>query len=583
MTLDERMNPSLRELGSGSAARTASMAADSMVTYMGVTEMDKSNGVVVTNSVPETTAEDDEFLLSTDIDALFFASASGSSNDGGSDKLSLGDEDENAIKSNKHESAVPVAGTGSTAKSTLVQPTYGETQTQKGPLPINIKDVPQYVGPTTKASANKVKKMGASETDIGSLHKSLGQSVCQAPNEQHLVSKPTTGNAFMPQNALSHSSGYGGIHNIIAPQPWLSIGSFLQQQNSSQTLTTQGMGTMFSNIAPPSSINLSTKPSFFQNPSSSNTRKRNRESSSTQDPNSLMTTMIKSDSTVSSATSADQNLIPESKHETKQRRKDRNLREQIRSQQITHQIAELKDLLMTSSIPCKPDKFSTLTSVYKYIKDLHERKSQLDEELRYLLETINQTNNLVNVSQGLPNTQVAHQPGKSSEGQPDIISSSSIAPSHKNASTMSAVESLDYQTVFSYASVPLAVIHLDGRLIDCNVAFANLFAITRMDVGLSSSHGSWDISSVKNAPTNIRISLFHLLAPYDMNSLFVAMSNMLENSARLFQSRPSAGCSSTVVTITTETGAGAGFDGAHDYWSGIIHPLDKLKTPVRIA
>jgi hypothetical protein len=64
-----------------------------------------------------------------------------------------------------------------------------------------------------------------------------------------------------------------------------------------------------------------------------------------------------------------------------------------------------------------------------------------------------------------------------------------------------------------------------------------------------------------------------------MNPLFVAMSHMLENSAKQCESSPPPASASTVVTNDLSTVAST-FQMGPDYWSGILYPHDPLKIPV---
>lgn len=621
-------NPTFNELGPDSAARTASLAADSMVTYMGGYDKHSTNSIandlVLSSNTAETYPEDDDFHLSRDIDALFFAAgSSGSSNDGGSDKLSLmGDEDENtgSIKSGGGGGAAAVptgaTSTGSTGDSTSVLPPYNNTASlramrgrQQHQAQGNL--IPQYVGPSTT-------KTTQAQTNQRLAHPiPITQQLLMPFGHSH-----STG--IIP-SAVQSSSALGQIpSNKLASQPWITFGPTVPLPLAVVNPTNHDIDESILS----STIHLSTaklSSSQNKNPTLSNTkstrkRERNSSSSAIQDPTPSMGVFI-TGSTGSSTCSLDQNFIPENEIESKQRRKDRNLREQMRSQKITHQIADLKDLLVASNVPCKPDKFSTLNSVYQYIKDLHDKKVQLDEELRYLVQTINQTNNAVHASQGLHghnSTILDSSSSTSSTMNPDLVTSSPTTTCHQDHG-LSTPEVVDYQSIFTHANVPLAVVRLDGKLMDCNIAFTTLFSMTREDLGLpsslSSSNQHVDIntnnSNKKNNSTHAatsttttntttnRMSLFHVLAPYNMNPLFVAMSSMLENAAKEYHISSSSSLSSsicppptvpstslplastsTVVTSDTSTTVESTFEIGSDYWSGILYPHDSSKIPV---
>jgi Helix-loop-helix DNA-binding domain. len=223
--------------------------------------------------------------------------------------------------------------------------------------------------------------------------------------------------------------------------------------------------------------------------------------------------------------------ISEDEDEREKRRKDRNMREQERSQRIAQQISELKTLLASSNVPFKPDKYSTLVSVHAYIKTLQQRAALLDEEQRKLVETLTQSNELVQKSQhghqAVQNSQVlspvAHQ---SASGH--ALIPSAHCPKTEDDEILGLVRGLDYKNVFSKIRIALCVTSIDGRLIDCNDEFVKVCGlswISLISAGLREPQSDSELEYVGANP----ISLFNLIAREDMQKVFEAMSAMLKN------------------------------------------------------
>lgn len=177
--------------------------------------------------------------------------------------------------------------------------------------------------------------------------------------------------------------------------------------------------------------------------------------------------------------------VSESEDENTRRRYDRNLREQRRSQKITEQIDELRDVLAAASIRFKPDKFSTLISVVDYVKQLQARSTMLDTEHKNLIDTISKTNEMVNesylptsggggggVGSNFSNEKTGSDPFLNA--QPDSMVSSSVGHDIYNDDELVFVRNVDYRCIFDRCGIPLAVASIDGRLLDCNEEFVKL-------------------------------------------------------------------------------------------------------------
>lgn len=228
--------------------------------------------------------------------------------------------------------------------------------------------------------------------------------------------------------------------------------------------------------------------------------------------------------------------VSEDEDEKIRRRYDRNVREQQRSHKITEQIDFLKEVLSSAKVPFKPNKFSVLYNVGRYIEQLQERSSTLDAEHKKLLDTITRTNDLVN-------RHLTHQVSDGStvndsgEPQPDSLMS------QMDDEAMVFVQGLDYKGVFRHCGVALAVASIDGRFLDCNQEFVDLTGFKRKEL-IPSEFESDDQpdqveslspvlkarktgeSSSPSPPKNL--SMFNVLTRQDMEIVFLAMSDMLK-------------------------------------------------------
>ena len=251
------------------------------------------------------------------------------------------------------------------------------------------------------------------------------------------------------------------------------------------------------------------------------------------------------------------------------RRAGRNLREQQRSQKITQQIDELRDLLATANIPFKADKYSTLVTVSDFIKDLQEKSATLDAEHKKLIETISKTNEIVNNQYVPASSRGDHSPG----GMEINADSPDQALSTEESDDLVFARGIDYQTVFSSCGVPLAVASIDGRFMDCNSEFEKFTGYFREellphhnagvvgpDTATSSSSAlpAEEVSVVRNKHSTTsqkNLSLFNLLGKGDMEGVFVAMSVMLKS--------PSANDAGKAVENDIPAPG-------KDFWTGIV-------------
>jgi len=244
--------------------------------------------------------------------------------------------------------------------------------------------------------------------------------------------------------------------------------------------------------------------------------------------------------------SAAQSMQPEEK-----RRYDRNLREQQRSYKISQQIKNLRNVLQESNIPFKPNKYSILLSVVEYIKELQTRAVYLDQEHQKLLNTISQTNELVNNSGGV-----------------DLNSGDGATIG--NDSELLFVKGLDYKAIFQQCSSALCIAALDGRMLECNTQFEEVSGYDRDEL--------------------LNQTVFNLLSSPGMEELFEELSKFLK------QEEPTKSPTSSPTSTqqqkqqesedvsTTLTGASGNCDENSQlkaFWSGQVHrkrKQDKIST-----
>ncbi len=197
------------------------------------------------------------------------------------------------------------------------------------------------------------------------------------------------------------------------------------------------------------------------------------------------------------------------------RRQERNLREQQRSHRISQQICELKNVLVESNVPFKPNKFNVLMSVVEYIKQLQARAVFLDGEHQKLIQTIQQTTNYVsnNNNNNNNNTNSTNNNNNTSNNHKRSAVSDIMMVSKKsrvgNDSDLLFVQGLDYQAVFSQCNAPLGVAALDGRFLACNLQFQIITGCSQEQLN--------------------RLSLFNLVKNQDVEQVFKVMGEMLKS------------------------------------------------------
>lgn len=300
--------------------------------------------------------------------------------------------------------------------------------------------------------------------------------------------------------------------------------------------------------------------------------------------------------------------VSDSEDESSRRRHDRNLREQRRSQKITNQIDQLREVLAAASVRFKPDKYSTLVSVVEYVKQLQRRSTMLDMEHKKLLDTITKTNEMVNAPYtGNSGAAAASTAGDANGSKPD----SAVSGANNNGNGVASggqgdiynddelvfVRNVDYKCIFERCGMPLAVASIDGRLMDCNQEFVKLTGYRRDELlpnepkqqqqspaivdhetfspnaifpdGPASSNSNavaTDTTTGSTAPSNKNsnlrnFSLFNLLSRDNMEQVFVSLSEMLKQPRK--------------------EESGTNMVSNNDYWSGNVRLSRNTHIEVR--
>jgi PAS domain-containing protein len=253
----------------------------------------------------------------------------------------------------------------------------------------------------------------------------------------------------------------------------------------------------------------------------------------------------------------DASAVSEDEGERHRRREDRNMREQQRSQKITEQIEHLRDVLVSANVQFKPDKYSTLVTAAEYIQKLQERSAMLDVEHKKLVDTISRTNEMVN-EQYIPASTAGVRPPGCAASTIEGTASGDI--DQKDSLYLA---SIDYKAIFDKCGVPLAVLSIDGRFLECNHVFERLTGYTREEllptqkVDVDKVHSSIGVEMTALDNTDLKppaprnMSLFNLLSREHMENVFMAMSEMLRQSPDEIMARAAS---------TTNK----------DFWSGVV-------------
>lgn len=231
----------------------------------------------------------------------------------------------------------------------------------------------------------------------------------------------------------------------------------------------------------------------------------------------------------------DFSAISEDESEVVRRRHDRNQREQMRSQKITHQIEYLKQLLQDAQVEFKNDKFHTLSAVVEYVRKLQERNILLESEHKKLLDTISKTSDMV------------EKPLVHEDAKPAAIISNNLFEDRSDSppedESMLFVQGIDYEAIFRTCPTAFAIVSLDGRFLACNHAFEVMVGFARVESEYESETADENASAITSSTDGLfgtsqssivvkrNMSLFDIVRKDDMNALFSCMSDMLKGKS----------------------------------------------------
>lgn len=232
--------------------------------------------------------------------------------------------------------------------------------------------------------------------------------------------------------------------------------------------------------------------------------------------------------------------ISEDESDFRKRKSDRNAREQQRAQQVTDQIAHLRELIVRSGVALdKVDKFSTLIAVEQYIRSLQTKSLELKEEHDNLLATLQQTSELVNsqyVSSASP-IQVSSGGEESCQAQD---SSDQDTDDHSDVDTTAPLmKEINYKWIFDCCPFATGVAAIDGRFLDCNKEFEVMTGYSRaellplMQQNDTDDEKTGDVSTHEAPPSALpkktrNMSIFNVLHRECIEKLFCAMSIVLQ-------------------------------------------------------
>ena len=243
--------------------------------------------------------------------------------------------------------------------------------------------------------------------------------------------------------------------------------------------------------------------------------------------------------------------ISEDESDFRKRKSDRNAREQQRAQQVTDQIAHLRDLIVRSGVALdKVDKFSTLIAVEQYIRSLQTKSLELKTEHDNLLATLQQTSELVNSQYVSSASPVPVSSGGEESFQAQDSSDQDTDDLSEGDTTAPLMKEVNYKWIFNCCPFATGVASIDGRFLDCNKEFEVMTGYTRAEL-LPLEHQNinddeeavGDNTSKPEAPKSTtpddtaqpstpkksrNMSIFNVLHRECIERLFCAMSTVLQ-------------------------------------------------------
>lgn len=177
---------------------------------------------------------------------------------------------------------------------------------------------------------------------------------------------------------------------------------------------------------------------------------------------------------------------------TDSRRQERNLREQRRSNQISQQIEQLKEILNQSGysgIGRQANKFTVLHATAEYIRDLQDRNDQLAARRASIAGQS---------FQGLGVKEEGFGSLFDGGGGADYPIESSETKGRGKGGLF--IGDIDYKHVFSKTAIAMAIANTDGILMDCNNCFITASGFSKDDL--------------------MRMSLFALIRPDELQQTY---------------------------------------------------------------
>ncbi|GMI01385.1 hypothetical protein TrVE_jg10716 [Triparma verrucosa] len=191
-----------------------------------------------------------------------------------------------------------------------------------------------------------------------------------------------------------------------------------------------------------------------------------------------------------------------------EKREERNLREKERSFKISAQISMLRDLLSSGGVAVpKGTKSSVLTEAANYIRVLQQHRFNSEIDRQNLVQEIRRMNSgqmgvkaqvavrqAVSVNMGLPPTPPPPPP-----------------PPHPTP-TPPGMTPNDYNAVFQYSLIPMAIATMGGSFLECNRSFATLSGFPR------------EVLST--------MTVFNITSPSSLQSAFNSISKMIPTNSK---------------------------------------------------
>ncbi|GMH59736.1 hypothetical protein TrLO_g6449 [Triparma laevis f. longispina] len=208
-----------------------------------------------------------------------------------------------------------------------------------------------------------------------------------------------------------------------------------------------------------------------------------------------------------------------------EKREERNLREKERSFKISAQISMLRDLLSSGGVAVpKGTKSSVLTEAANYIRVLQQHRFNSEIDRQNLVQKIRLMNSgqmgvkaqvavrqAISENMGLQHQkppQQHQQPSQECPPNPTSLPASkpSLPPQHPTT----GMSANDYNAVFQYSLIPMAIATMGGSFLECNRRFSELSGFPRTVLST--------------------MTVFNITSPTDLQNAFNLISKMIPTS-----------------------------------------------------